>query len=275
MAKVFLSYRRVDSAQVAGRIYDELVAHCGRSNIFKDVDSISLGLDFREALADAVARCDVMLVIIGRNWLASADKDGKQRLENPSDLVRYEIESALARHIRIIPLLLDDASMPTSDELPNSLRALAFRNAAVIRPDPDFHRDMQRVIQSIGYLGGENVAAPPTRTVKAANLHPGIESGYQVRIASGPEAGSVCVLDKMRITIGRSSDCDIELKDPYCSRNHCALEWDGMQRVFVLNAFHPAGVILNGVQVRDRAKLTVGDRLAIGTTEMILEHAST
>lgn len=148
--KVFVSYRRADSPQVTGRIYDKLVACYGADNVFKDVDSIPLGSDFRKVLEESIAGCDILVAVIGRQWLSAVDALGRKRLEDPSDFVRIELGSALGRKMRIIPLLVDEAMMPAAKELPEPLQDLAFRNATAIRPDPDFHRDMHRVIQVIG-----------------------------------------------------------------------------------------------------------------------------
>lgn len=149
MSSVFISYRRADSIQVTGRIYDKLLAFCGKDRLFKDTDSIPLGSDFRQSIDAFVCRCDVMLVVVGELWLGITDEGGRRRLDDPNDFVRVEVESALKRNIPVIPLLLDNARMPSAEELPSTLRDFAYRNATKIRPDPDFHTDMERVIQAI------------------------------------------------------------------------------------------------------------------------------
>jgi hypothetical protein len=146
---VFISYRRADSADVTGRIYDRLTRHFGPSAIFKDVESIPLGIDFKEHLEKAVGKCKVFLVVIGDKWLEAAEASQKQRLQDPRDLVRIEVETALNRNIPVIPLLVRGASMPAEEKLPPSLGKLSYRNAIPIRPDPDFHRDMDRLIEAI------------------------------------------------------------------------------------------------------------------------------
>jgi hypothetical protein len=148
-ARIFISYRRADSADVTGRIYDRLAGHFGESAIFKDVDSIPAGIDFKEHLEKAVGKCKVFLVVIGDKWLETTRSTNKNRLQDPRDFVRIEIEAALNRNIRIIPLLVRGASMPEEEELPPSLQKLVYRNAIPIRPDPDFHRDMDRLISAI------------------------------------------------------------------------------------------------------------------------------
>jgi len=152
--RIFISYRRSDSADITGRIYDRLVDEFGRSPIFKDVDSIPLGFDFREYLDRKVSECRVLLAIIGDHWLDASDAAGKKRLEDPADFVRIEIESALERDILVIPLLVRSAKMPEEENLPASLRKLVYKNGVEIRPDPDFHRDMDRLISALSkYVG--------------------------------------------------------------------------------------------------------------------------
>lgn len=146
---IFISYRRSDSADIVGRIYDRLVQEFGRKSIFKDVDSIPLGIDFKGYLDRTVSECNVLLAIIGDRWLDATDASGKKRLEDPDDFVRIEIESALEQGIPVIPLLVRDAQMPAEEDLPAGLKKLAYRNGIPIRPDPDFHRDMDRLIAAL------------------------------------------------------------------------------------------------------------------------------
>jgi hypothetical protein len=91
----------------------------------------------------------VLLAIIGDRWLEASDSIGKKRLEDPNDFVRIEIESALERGIPVIPLLVRDAKMPSEEQLPATLKKLIYRNGTPIRSDPDFHRDMDRLISAL------------------------------------------------------------------------------------------------------------------------------
>src|SRR5438477_638897 len=110
MPTIFLSYRREDSADAAGRLHDHLGAHFGRESVFMDVDTIPFGVDFREHLDEAVSRCDVLLAVIGERWLDACHppgpKQGQRRLDDPADFVAVEIHSALARDIPVIPVLV-------------------------------------------------------------------------------------------------------------------------------------------------------------------------
>lgn len=154
-AKLFLSYRREDSQEITGRIYDRLVAAYRAENIFKDVDNIPPGADFRAVLQNAIGRCKVVMVIIGPNWATAKDSHGYYRLFDPNDFVRIEVETALYRSgIVLVPVLVMGAKMPDPSQLPPSLQELAYRNAVQIRNDPDFHRDMSGVVYNLAtYMG--------------------------------------------------------------------------------------------------------------------------
>jgi hypothetical protein len=104
-------------------------------------DIIWFGTDFRRFLLDVIARSDVMLVVIGDRWLRAVDKEGISRLDDPGDYVRIEIETALEQETPIIPLLVGEAPMPGTGDLPSSLQLLVHKNGTRIRPEPDFDRD--------------------------------------------------------------------------------------------------------------------------------------
>lgn len=144
---IFVSYRRVDSEDVTGRIYDYLSDFFGRGSIFKDTENILPGFDFREILEKAVTDCDITLVVIGRNW----DKDDNGvRLHDENDFVRFEIQTALQRNIPVIPVLVQGRkTLPKANLLPEAIRNLVYRNAVQIRPDPDFRSDLTNLIGSI------------------------------------------------------------------------------------------------------------------------------
>jgi TIR domain len=144
---VFISYRRQDTLDIAGRIFDNLCATLGEEACFKDVNSIGLGLDFRQQLTDALEKCSTMLVVIGRTWAQSVDEHGRNRLENPQDFVRLEIASALARNITVVPLLVSGATLPLPSGLPEEVRPLIYRQAFEVRSDPHFRSDMKLLVQ--------------------------------------------------------------------------------------------------------------------------------
>ena len=154
---IFISYRRSDSADVTGRIYDRLVDHFGRDRVFKDVDSIPLGVDFRKRLGDFVGRCRVLLAVIGKHWLRGDEGIDRPALESARDFVRVEIEAALDRGIPVIPVLVQGARIPREEELPPKMQALAYHNAISIRSDPDFHQDAVRLIKGIELSLGDAI----------------------------------------------------------------------------------------------------------------------
>ena len=128
MSTVFISYRREITAGEARALYNDLLERLGKNSVFMDVDSIALGRDFRSALQKILDSCDLMLVLIGRNWADIKDEEGRTRLENPSDFVRLEIEAGLKRDIVVTPVLVQGAHMPTAEQLPPEIRDLAYRN---------------------------------------------------------------------------------------------------------------------------------------------------
>ena len=107
LGRIFISYRREETAYPAGWLYDRLADRYGGGQVFKDVDSIQLGDDFVEVVTRAVGSCDVLLALIGDQWLAITDEHGRRRLDDPDDFVRLEIEAALTRNVRVIPILVD------------------------------------------------------------------------------------------------------------------------------------------------------------------------
>ena len=151
MGSVFISYRREDSEGQARALFQDLVARLGRDSVFMDVDSIGLGRDFRQALQERLATCDVMLALIGRDWLDGKDTSGRRRLDNPGDFVRMEIAAALKRNIPVTPLLLHGAHMPTVEQLPEDLSDLAYRNGFELSHNR-WESDVQELVKRLGLV---------------------------------------------------------------------------------------------------------------------------
>lgn len=149
MPKVFISYRREDSAYVAAAINERFQQRFGDRSVFFDVDKIPLGVDFRDHIDSEVGQCDALLVVIGERWANATDADGERRLFQPSDFVRVEIQSALARNVPVVPVLVDNAVMPASEELPESIRDLSYRNAGEVRAGRDLSDHLDRLIQDV------------------------------------------------------------------------------------------------------------------------------
>ncbi len=154
--RIVLSYRRLDAGAIAGRIFDKLAKHYGETNVFMDIDSIPFGVDFREHIRKELDKCDVLLAIIGPHW---AGDRKHARINAETDLVRIEIETALQRNIPVIPILVDETAMPEPENLPESLRPLAFRNAAPVDSGRDFHPHMDRLIRDLNDLCGTSATA--------------------------------------------------------------------------------------------------------------------
>lgn len=149
---IFISYRRSDSQDVAGRIFDRLTERFTQRRVFKDVDSIPLSVSFPVAITEALEQAAVALVLIGPNWAACEDAEGRRRLDNPLDPVRIEVETALRMGIPLVPVAVSNADLPGPDILPEPLKPIATRQGQPIRPDPDFHHDMNRLIERLSPL---------------------------------------------------------------------------------------------------------------------------
>ncbi len=163
MTRIFISYRREDSAGYAGRIYDRLVQHFGPEQIFMDVDNIRPGMDFVEAIEGAVGSCDVLIALIGKQWASITDERGDKRLNNPNDFVRLEVKTALDRDILVIPTLVHGAGMPRHQELPSALEKLTRRNAFEIS-NSRFHEDATRLIRELDDVFGRSIIQPKQTT---------------------------------------------------------------------------------------------------------------
>jgi hypothetical protein len=159
MEQIFISYRRGPTGYVATLLAEELKERFGANAVFMDVDNIPYGVDFREHIHAAVSECQVLLVLIGDDWLTSKLPSGMRRLDVPDDFVRVEIEAALQRNIPVVPVLTDVANMPAEAELPLSLRTLAFRNAAELRSGSNLKAQMQALISQLS-LASKPKAAP-------------------------------------------------------------------------------------------------------------------
>ncbi len=148
VSTIFVNYRREDSIGTAGRLYDRLAQVFGRDDVFMDVDHIPAGVDFVAHLDSQIAACDALLVVIGKSWLTASDETGQRRLDKSDDFVAIEIAAALARNIRVIPVLIDGATMPKASELPDSLKLLARRQAIELRQN-QFGRDVDALIERL------------------------------------------------------------------------------------------------------------------------------
>lgn len=145
---IFISYRRKDSFPATWRIYDQLANRFGKDNVFIDENNIPCATKFKPTIAQALENCELTLVVIGPEW-ATITENGIKRLDNPEDDVRIEVETSLARNIPIIPVLIDDTTIPKKSDLPKSMRNLVDWNAIRIRQGSLFNQSIQKLKEII------------------------------------------------------------------------------------------------------------------------------
>lgn len=151
MPSVFITYRRADTAGHAGRLADRLKSEFGASNVFMDVDAIVFGQDFTKRIEEGVGSCDVLLVLIGDQWLTVKDDAGRRRLDDPEDFIRLEVETGLERDVWVIPVLVEGARLPEAKELPESMAKLARHQAIELR-NTSWREDVDRLVKAIWRL---------------------------------------------------------------------------------------------------------------------------
>jgi len=145
--RIAISYRRDDSAAITGRIFDRLVARYGSDSVFRDIDNIPLGVDFREYINTILAQTDITLVVVGKRWFGA--RRGRRRIDDPADPVRVEVEAALRSGMPVIPVLVEGGGMPNVDQLSDSLKELVYRNGLDVGSGRDFDQHMERLIRNI------------------------------------------------------------------------------------------------------------------------------
>lgn len=179
MGKIFISYRREDSIETVGRIYDWLNDRLPPNSLFMDVMSIGPGKDFRKAIESSISSASVVLVVIGPHWVTAKNDKGKRRLDDPDDFVRLEVEAAIQQGIPIIPVLVQNATTPPSRALPTSLAPLGNRNAVKVRPNPDFPTDITQLIEGINELTNDITFSAPRHSgaTSARGRQPGSAAG--------------------------------------------------------------------------------------------------
>ena len=150
MPRITISYRRDDSLDITGRIFDRLVGHFGREVVFRDIDNIPPGVDFRRHIDRVLDESDIVLAIVGPRWIGPDDE--QRRLASPADPVRLEIETALRTNKPLIPVLVSRAVMPHPSALPDSLHEFASRNAVQVDSGQDFDIHVGRLIHGMERL---------------------------------------------------------------------------------------------------------------------------
>lgn len=186
MTRIAISYRRDDSDAITGRIFDRLVAHYGREAVFRDIDDIPLGIDFRDYIAAMLHKSDVVLVVIGPRWAGA--RGGRSRIADPADPVRIEVETSLRMGIPVVPVLVGRAGMPKVEQLPDSLKDLAYRNGLRVDAAQDFDHHLDRLLRALDKLLADRKSVPAAgQAAERAAADPASSEGG----ASSGDASSV------------------------------------------------------------------------------------
>src|SRR5581483_7771066 len=164
MSGIFISYRREDSQQIAGRLFDRLSQRFGKDRVFRDIDAIDPGANFAQVIAERIGDCNAVIALMGETWLNARDAQGRNRLDLPNDFVKAEIGEALAQSKLVIPVLIESAPMPARDALPPEIRALADSNALSIS-DARFDFDIGRLVSVL-----DKVLPPGQREIASSGL---------------------------------------------------------------------------------------------------------
>jgi len=163
--RIFISYRRDDTQWAAGRLSDSLSAYFGDERVFRDIDGIAGGADFGHVIEQSLGAADAVVVLIGRNWLSAMDDQGRRRLDDPKDWVVQEVATALEKGVPVYPVLVDDAPMPRSEELPDILQALTRFNAIAVS-DSRWAGDVSRLAKIVAL----DIPSQTERQLQLVNL---------------------------------------------------------------------------------------------------------
>lgn len=192
--KVFICYRREETAPYAGRIYDAMVARFGEGNVFMDVD-MAPGVDFERQITEVVSGCVALLIVMGPDWAETTEDDGRRRLDNPGDFVRLEVETGLHRpEVTPIPVLVDGARMPRREDLPPEIRAIARRNAIELS-DGRWSYDVGRLMETLNVLMPESTR--PGRPVVEPSAPEPIPLGWRVALEGMLVAGATAAIGRL------------------------------------------------------------------------------
>jgi TIR domain len=208
---IFISYRREETAPYAGRLYDHLSEHFGEDRVFMDVDSIAIGTDFTKAIIEAVSQCDILLVLIGRHWSAVTDVKGIRRIDYPHDFIRVEIEAALQRDIRVVPVLVDGALLPQADDLPPSLRPIVLRQALELG-HTGFRSEVSRLIAAIDDVL-DTEPSQPAEPSKLASRGTVTQGKWQLELAYYSRVSALVSKSAFRLSSSKNAhDITIEIR---------------------------------------------------------------
>lgn len=289
-----ISYRRVDSAPITGRIYDRLRARFGSDQVFMDIASIPIGTDYRSHIHDSMKRCDVLLTVIGPRWLRAGDV-GTRRIDDPNDLVHLEVAHALERNIRVVPLLVEDAHMPAIEELPEDLKSLRFRNALRVDSGIDFHHHIDRLCAAIEAIGRSLTVPAGVRVGSPAPIPSPpqtLSSEPKIDTRENAEANAVELAEKRRkatelteekrkaawleshgrepiviqgnCSLGRSPQSAVVLDSPKASRRHAIINLQNVGEFWLIDLGSSNGTFLNKRRVHQPVRLCDMDQIIVG-----------
>lgn len=192
MGAIFISYRRGDSEGQARALYADLSRHLGKDSVFMDVDSIALGRDFRHVLQERLSSCDMVLALIGPNWLDIKDEQGNRRLDSPTDFVRQELSASLKRGVPVTPVLVQGARIPPPERLPDDIQDLAYRNGFELS-HLRWDSDVQEMVKRLGLVSSPSPAGgAPVREPASPATPPNPKKGLSLPMKLG--AGAVGLL---------------------------------------------------------------------------------
>jgi TIR domain len=205
--KVFICYRRQETAAYAGRLYDAMVARFGEGNVFMDVD-MPPGVDFEQRITEVVSGCVALLVVMGPNWAVTAE-EGRRRLDDPADFVRLEVETGLRRpDVTPIPVLVGGARMPKREDLPPELLPIARRNAIELS-DGRWSYDVGRLMETLNDLLPNAAAAPGPAPIPPPTSEP-IPLGWRLvlegMLIAGATAAAARLLGELLPSGGSARD---------------------------------------------------------------------
>ena len=198
MTRIFISYRREDTAaDMTDRIYERLVQRWGR-RVFMDIDSLVGGDLFAKAIEENLDHCAVMLVVIGRHWVSLSDEHGARRIDSPGDYPRMEVAAALRRGIRVVPVLVGNAPLPRAEELPADVRGLLDRQVVRLSRER-FEADVRQLLDAVAHeMPGSGRRATAAKWLGAATALVALFLGVAWYLAGTAEETSVSKSDATR-----------------------------------------------------------------------------
>jgi hypothetical protein len=271
--RIVISYRRVDTGGDARSLAEALERRFGRENVFLDIETIEPGEPFDQAIDRAVDSSDVLLALVGQHWLTLTDDEGRRRIDDPRDVVRLEVGSALARDVRVVPVLLEEAKMPSEDDLPPELAPFSKRNAVELRAT-SWHPDVERFIEELAALRREKFRRLGPERGWRRVVRPAVEAAGAVGRAAARRPRAAAVVGLLVavllaalvavLAVGGGDDGggeDEALHPPLAADETLAFASDG--RIMLLAGDAPQPAPLPGSGFRSAPDLTTdGARLA-------------